>query len=128
MPISDSPKFILDDSERIEDILQAGLFGSELYYDHNLIREYLRCNSELKSIDLEIESVSILYKFSNEIRRVVASSHANSTSVFNKQIGQMKQIMKRLDLITNEDVPNQKGKVASLVQGCDELLLTETIY
>lgn len=31
-------------------------------------------------------------------------------------------------MISDQDIPNQKGKVASLIQGCDELLLTEVLF
>lgn len=40
----------------------------------------------------------------------------------------MKNILRRLGMLNDQDIPNQKGKVASLMQGCDELLLTEIIF
>lgn len=31
-------------------------------------------------------------------------------------------------MINDDGIPNLKGKVASLIQGCDELLMTELLF
>lgn len=40
----------------------------------------------------------------------------------------MKQVLMRTSFISTDEVPNQKGKIASLIFGTDELILTEILF
>ena len=48
--------------------------------------------------------------------------------MFENKIKSMKKVLKRLDFVDNEDVPTAKGKIAALIFGADELLITELLF
>jgi ATP-dependent RNA helicase DOB1 len=48
--------------------------------------------------------------------------------IMTEDLVNMKRVMRRLDLIDNNDVPHLKGKVAASISAADEILTTELIF
>lgn len=48
--------------------------------------------------------------------------------IMSEDLVNMKRVMRRLDLIDNNDVPHLKGKVAASISAADEILTTELIF
>lgn len=48
--------------------------------------------------------------------------------IMSKDLVDMKRVMRRLDLIDKNDVPQLKGKVAASLSTADEILTTELIF
>ena len=62
------------------------------------------------------------------IRNKLISQDQGGIQIFNDKIQIMKQILMRTSFISTDEVPNQKGKIASLIFGTDELILTEILF
>lgn len=62
------------------------------------------------------------------IKDKLLSHDVTGLSVFNKQINLMKQVLFRLGFINKDDVPIEKGKIASVIFGTEELILTEILF
>lgn len=75
-----------------------------------------------------MQSFKLLWKFGQMIKEKLLSHDVSGLSVFNKQITLMKQILFRLGFINKDDVPVEKGKIASVIFGTEELILTELLY
>ena len=48
--------------------------------------------------------------------------------IMSTELISMKRVMRRLELIDKNDVPQLKGKVAASISAADELLTTELIF
>lgn len=48
--------------------------------------------------------------------------------ILSKQIDVMKAVLRRTEFTDKQDVPNQKGKIASYIFGTEELILTEVLF
>jgi ATP-dependent RNA helicase DOB1 len=48
--------------------------------------------------------------------------------IMSKDLVDMKRVMRRLDMVDKNDVPQLKGKVAASLSAADEILTTELIF
>lgn len=129
--------FLFDDLEMIENFLKEKFETSKAYFETGDFSNFF-LPEEYKNLEVlkkkeyfynqEIKNINLLCKFSQTIKNSLQKTENNSTLVFTKKIESMKKILTRLEFINKEEVPTTKGKIASIIFGSDELLLTEVIF
>ena len=129
--------FLFDDLEIIENFLKEEFETSKTYFETgDFSNFFLPLEIQKQKISKqkeyyytqEIKNINLLCKFSQTIKNSLQKTENNSILVFTKKIESMKKILTRLEFINKEEVPTSKGKIASLIFGSDELLLTEVIF
>ncbi len=129
--------FIFDDLDVIENFLKEQFETSKYYFDKDDFRNFfvnvnrpkkLVLTNKKENFEDELKSMLLLCEFSKVIKNSLEKTENNGISVFTKKIECMKKILTRMEYIDKEEVPTTKGKIASVIFGSDELLLTEVIF
>ncbi|KMT07897.1 hypothetical protein BVRB_6g145930 [Beta vulgaris subsp. vulgaris] len=77
------------------------------------------------------EKLKILHKkqeLGAKIKSIKKQMHASTALAFKDELKARKRVLRRLSYVTNDDVVELKGKVASEISSADELTLTELIF
>lgn len=126
---------IFDDNDQIELILNDEAEQSKYYFDDQPFNTlFLRKELVGSGISLELMrqqelcSFRLLTRFAEMIKNQLMKRDEQTIQIFTKQIQVMKQILRRTEFISKDDVPTHKGKIASLIFGTDELVLTEILF
>jgi len=86
-------------------------------------------NPQLKQLSqAQIEAFKQKDELKAEILDIEQSIKKASKMIMTEDLVNMKRVMRRLDLIDNNDVPHLKGKVAASISAADEILTTELIF
>ena len=82
------------------------------------------------NINLNNEKILDFKKKKNsrqEIKTLIQKINKTEELVLQEDLISMKRVLRRLDFIENE-ILTQKGKIACMISGVDELLITETLF
>ena len=130
--------FVFENIINLEKEVGDDLETSELFYSKealNLLfipKQYEtkleKKHAEDISID-EITSIKLFIKFSKKVKKVLEDDNSlQNALVLKNKIESMKVVLKRLNFIDLNGVPTSKGRIASLIFGSDEILLTELLF
>ena len=130
--------FIFDNLPGLEQVVYENLSTNEIFYskealnelfvpkiDHNVVSKH----NIRDKITEELDSIKLFVKFSRNVKKLLTDDESlKSTLILQQKIDSMRIVLKRLGFINTDGVPTVKGRVASLIFGADELLLTELIF
>ena len=134
------PLFAFKDLTFIEDNINQNLETSDMIYQKGRIEElfevkfhnYDKNSLTLKKIigffEKELKSMKLFIKFGKKIRQLFEKNRGDFRLVMSEKMTAMRKILKRLEFVDKNEVVTSKGRVASLLFGSDELLLTELIF
>ena len=129
--------FIFDNTVGLEQQVNENLETSDIFYSKEALNELFIPSDGITVTDddinrymvEEVNSMKLFIKFSRKVKKLLVDDKSlKTTLILQQKIDGMRIVLKRLGFVDTEGVPTVKGRVASLIFGSDELLLTELIF
>lgn len=128
--------FLFRNLTKLEEEVIADLETSELFYSKEAIgllfipkeEDYVIKNIE-SACEEEMKGIELFVKFGKKVKKALTGNDSlTNTLVLKQKIESMKIVLKRLNFVDLNGVPTHKGRIASLIFGADELLITEMLF
>lgn len=100
----------------------------ELMDAREKVNDQLHMPSVKQLSQAQIENYNSKQEIKKEIQELENNIRNASQMIMSKDLVDMKRVMRRLDMVDKNDVPQLKGKVAASLSAADEILTTELIF
>lgn len=76
----------------------------------------------------EIESLKLFFKFGKKIKKLFDEKNSQFKLVMSEKLKGMRKVLRRLEYVDRNEVVTSKGRVAAVLFGADELLISEMLF
>lgn len=137
--LNNNQLFLFDNIPALEQIVYDDIATNEIFYSREALDELFVVKQDISSNGYasnpkkimadELTAIRLFVRFNSNVYKLLTDEKSQqNTIILQQKIDNMRIVLKRLGFIDNEGVPTVKGRVAGLIFGSDELLLTELIF